>query len=64
MKITLADSAAIKGDMIKSEENVYEKDLEIMNKMNMFRGNHLFWPGYIPEELVHNYKLTKSKHYA
>lgn len=37
MKIMLADSAATKGDVIKSKENVYEIDLEVMNKMNMFR---------------------------
>lgn len=61
MKIMLADSAATKGEGIKSKENVYEIDLEVMDKMNMFRGNHLLWRGYIPEDLIHISKLTKSK---
>lgn len=45
MKIMLADSAATKGDVIKSKENVYEIDLEVMDKMNMFWGNHLLCLG-------------------
>lgn len=61
IKIMLDDSAAPEGEVIKSKKNLYEVDLEVMDKINMFRGNDLWRHEYIPEDLIHNSKLAKSK---